>query len=128
MSTLRLPVDPSTPQPQRTRAARARHTGTADLLFDRMLRRGEPFWAAVYPLFIRHDITREELRQIVTRGLEQSSGRYKTVLELFNMSPTDYRRFLNFLRKHQCLVPFQPFRPSPSAGRAKVSRPSHEAT
>ena len=26
------------------------------------------------------------------------------------MKPTDYKRFLNFLRKHECHVPFERFR------------------
>jgi hypothetical protein len=30
--------------------------------------------------------------------------------ELFNMPADDYKRFLNFLRKHQCQEAFQPFR------------------
>jgi len=29
---------------------------------------------------------------------------------LFNFPPTDYKRFLNFLQKHDCHVPFQHFR------------------
>jgi hypothetical protein len=28
------------------------------------------------------------------------------------MEPADYKRFLNFLRKHQCHMPFQQFRTS----------------
>jgi hypothetical protein len=28
------------------------------------------------------------------------------------MAPQDYKRFLNFLRKHQCHMPFQQFRTS----------------
>jgi hypothetical protein len=29
------------------------------------------------------------------------------------MAPDDYKRFLNFLRKHQCHMPFQRFRAIP---------------
>ena len=32
----------------------------------------------------------------------------------FNMPPEDYKRFLNFLRKYQCHVPFQHFRMMPA--------------
>ena len=32
------------------------------------------------------------------------------LVELLNMKPTDYKRFLNFLRKHECHVPFERFR------------------
>jgi hypothetical protein len=32
------------------------------------------------------------------------------MVELFNMPAEDYKRFLSFLRKHDCLLPFQRFR------------------
>ena len=71
----------------------------------------ESFWSVVYPLFTTRDLTRRDLRQIVTRGLERTHGNYKVLSELFNMpEPGDYRRFLNFLRRHGCEVPFQHFR------------------
>ena len=34
------------------------------------------------------------------------------------MAPEDYKRFLNFLRKYQCHVPFQRFRMAPLRGEA----------
>ena len=32
------------------------------------------------------------------------------LISLFQMPPDDYKRFLNFLRKHNCQLAFQPFR------------------
>jgi hypothetical protein len=32
------------------------------------------------------------------------------VARLFNMEPKDYKRFLNFLRKYDCQVPFRDYR------------------
>jgi hypothetical protein len=32
------------------------------------------------------------------------------MVELFNMPADDYKRFLGFLRKYQCHMPFQQFR------------------
>jgi hypothetical protein len=29
---------------------------------------------------------------------------------MFNMDQNDYKRFLNFLRKHDCQLPFKEFR------------------
>jgi hypothetical protein len=31
-------------------------------------------------------------------------------VQSFNLDLEDYKRFLNFLRKYQCHMPFQPFR------------------
>ena len=56
------------------------------------------------------DLTRSDLRMLITRGLEQTSGNYKMLVELFNMDKADYKRFLNFLRKQDCQVPYAKFR------------------
>ena len=70
----------------------------------------ESFWTAVYPLYINREITRRDVRDLVRKGLEEARGSYKIVLRLFNMEPRDYKRFLNFLRKHDCQLPFKEYR------------------
>jgi transcriptional regulator with PAS, ATPase and Fis domain len=82
----------------------------ADPLYERMTNGGESFWSAVYEPFVAHDLCREDLRAIVQRGLEETRGSYKLLMGLYNMSENDYKRFLHFLRKHQCHVPFHRFR------------------
>src|SRR5205823_9940368 len=83
---------------------------TASALFERVVMKRESFWAAVYAPFMSRDLTRDDVRALVTAGLQHTRGNYKMLLELFNMEPSDYKRFLNFLRKHQCHMPFQQFR------------------
>ena len=56
------------------------------------------------------DITREDMRLIVRTGLEQTQGSYRLLVSLFNMSADDYKRFLGFLKQHDCHLPFQRFR------------------
>ena len=56
------------------------------------------------------DITREDLRDVITRGLEHTRGSYKQMLTAFNVAPDDYKRLLSFLRKYGCHMPFQKFR------------------
>jgi DNA-binding NtrC family response regulator len=79
-------------------------------LFDRIVNGRESFWSAVYAPFLVRDLTREDVRAIVAAGLQETRGNYKMLLDLFNMQPNDYKRFLNFLRKHHCHMPFQKFR------------------
>ena len=79
-----------------------------------MLQHGESFWAAVYPMFMSRDLTRKDLRQIIQIGLEHTNGNYRLLVQIFNMPPTDYKRFLGFLRKHDCHLPFQRFRVVPA--------------
>jgi transcriptional regulator with GAF, ATPase, and Fis domain len=86
----------------------------ADELTSRMLQQGESFWAAVYPMFMSRDMTRTDLRKIVHAGLEQTHGNYRLLVRLFNMPEDDYKRFLSFLRKHDCHLPFQRFRAAPA--------------
>jgi DNA-binding NtrC family response regulator len=81
-----------------------------DTMFDRMVKHRESFWSIVYSPFMVRDLTRSDLRAIITRGLEETAGSYKMLVELFNMAPSDYKRFLNFLRKQECQVPFAAFR------------------
>jgi len=55
-------------------------------------------------------ITKANVRDLVGKGLEQARGNYKIVARLFNMDVCDYKKFLNFLRKHECQVPFREYR------------------
>jgi hypothetical protein len=81
-----------------------------DAMFERMVKQRESFWATVYAPYVARDLTRTDLRALITRGLQETAGNYKLLVELFNMEPTDYKRFLNFLRKQQCQVPYAAFR------------------
>ena len=86
----------------------------AKKLVSLMLDEGESFWSAVHPLFMSRDMTRSDLRKIVQMGLECTNGNYRMMVRLFNMPNDDYKRFLSFLRKHDCHLPFQRFRAVPS--------------
>jgi hypothetical protein len=82
----------------------------ADELYDRLVQAQESFWSTVYPPFMARDITRADLLTILRKGLQRTGGSYKMLVQLFNMPPRDYKRFLNFLRKHGCHLPFHAFR------------------
>jgi transcriptional regulator with PAS, ATPase and Fis domain len=88
---------------------------TADVLYERMVEGGEAFWTVVHKPFLSHDVTRDDLRALVARGLKETRGSYKGLVALFNLSAGDYRRFLEFLTKHDCRLPFLRFRIVPPA-------------
>jgi DNA-binding NtrC family response regulator len=102
-SEIRTPVRDGRPSIERRRTI-------ADDLFKRLTADKESFWTTVYPLYIQREITRSTVKEIIRRGLEDSGGNYKIVARNFNMDPGDYKRFLNFLRKHHCQLPFKQFR------------------
>lgn len=85
----------------------------ATTLFDQVVLGGGTFWTVVYEPFAAHDLTRATLRGVVELGLAATHGRYSELVRLFNMEARDYKRFLNALKKHDCLVPFHPFRAAP---------------
>jgi len=88
-------------------------TSLAETLFDRLVSGGESFWSAVYEPFMARDLTRNDVREVIRFGLKHTLGNYKLLVTSFNMAPEDYKRFLNFLRKYECHVPFQLFRNIP---------------
>jgi transcriptional regulator with GAF, ATPase, and Fis domain len=101
-------MPPSTGHATEVRTPQASH------LAGLMLQHGESFWAAVYPKFMSRDLTRADLRAVIQVGLEITNGNYRMLVELFNMPTADYKRFLSFLRKHDCHLPFQRFRTVPA--------------
>jgi transcriptional regulator with PAS, ATPase and Fis domain len=88
----------------------ASKSSLADAVYDRMVKNRESFWSAVHAAYMVRDLTRNDVRAIITRGLHETAGNYKILVELFNMDRSDYKRFLNFLRKHECQLPFADFR------------------
>jgi DNA-binding NtrC family response regulator len=92
------------------RPKRERRRTVVDDLYKRLREERESFWTAVYPLYMDREITRDNVREVVRRGLEEARGNYRIVAKLFNTEPTDYKRFLNFLRKHECQLPFKEYR------------------
>jgi DNA-binding NtrC family response regulator len=107
-----LPVEIAPPVPAAVRET-ARST-MIERMYDRMVTRRESFWTVVYEPFMLRDMTRDDLRALISRGLEQTRGSYRILVQLFNMAESDYKRFLNFLRKHECQMPFQRFRNLPA--------------
>jgi hypothetical protein len=75
-----------------------------------MIQERQSFWTAVYPLYLQRDITRGTIRDLVRRGLENARGNYKIVARTFNLEQREYKRFLSFLRKNNCQLPFRDFR------------------
>ena len=71
-------------------------------------------------------VARPDARPISGRSSRSASrhtnGNYRLLVQLFNMPTEDYKRFLSFLRKHDCHLPFQRFRAVPA--RLPIHRPA----
>ncbi len=133
-----LPLNLLRTEPQAAGVQTPAPRSTADALYDKVVVSRESFWSAVYAPFVSRDITRDDLRGLVRKGLEQTGGSYRLLTGLFNMPEGDYKRFLSILRKHHCHVTFQQFRTVPGrplnmtqehvAEREKLHRPDREGT
>ncbi len=106
----RLPMEIRMHQAIGLRPKRERRRTIADDLYKKLTEERESFWTVVYPLYMQREITRGNVRDLVRKGLEDARGNYKIVAKLFNMESRDYKRFLNFLRKHDCQLPFKEYR------------------
>ena len=100
-----------------------RRTRASDKLYDALVKQGASFWEHVHPMFLARDITRQDLRELVRRGLRESRGQYKALLALFGMPSRDYRRFMNFLAAHDCRVGFREFRETAASPQAPAEMP-----
>jgi hypothetical protein len=69
-------------------------------LFEKITRGGEDFWTSAYQPFMDRDLNRAQVRELIRRGLAQAEHNYRNLLELFHLRPSDYQRFMDFLRHH----------------------------
>ena len=97
------------PQPVTQPEWKERRRTVGDVLFER-LTSGASFWEAVHQPYVARDIRKADVRAVVHKGLELTRGNYRVVTRVFNIPPDQYKRFLNFLRKHDCLLPYRDFR------------------
>jgi transcriptional regulator with GAF, ATPase, and Fis domain len=97
-------------EPQAESIGSVPHQARVTAIIDRLLVQKESFWTTAYATFMARDITREDMRLIVRTGLERTQGSYRLLVSLFNMGGDDYKRFLGFLKQHDCHLPFQRFR------------------
>jgi len=73
----------------------------------------ENFWDSVARPYADRLITRMHVENVVRRGLEQSQGSYRQLVRLFNMPDSDYKRFMDFLRRHRCNIDYRQYRQKP---------------
>jgi transcriptional regulator with PAS, ATPase and Fis domain len=97
-------------QPGHVYPGRERRRRVSDELYDGLLSGGYRFWDDVHALFTERDITRADLRQLVRRGLATTGGNYRALLQLFGLESQDYKRLMNFLAAHECVVDYREFR------------------
>ena len=100
---IRLPPNALLPKRERRRQL-------ANELYEALVGGHYGFWDHIRALFLSRDMTRHDLRQLLRRGLTTTRGNYRALLPLFGVPESDYKRFMNFLAAHDCVVDFREFR------------------
>ena len=62
-----------------------RRRQVADDLYDALVRDGYSFFEHIHPLFLSRDLTRYDVRELVSRGLTTTRGNYRALLSLFGL-------------------------------------------
>jgi DNA-binding NtrC family response regulator len=68
--------------------------------YESMIQKEASFWEAVHAPYLKRQLNRDQVRNIVSRGLAASRGNYKRLLGIFGIADSDYLRFMDFLRHH----------------------------
>jgi transcriptional regulator with GAF, ATPase, and Fis domain len=68
------------------------------------------FWDSVARAYTERRITRSYVERVVRRGLQRVNGNYRQVVRLFNLPDSDYKRFMDFLRRHRFNIDFRQYR------------------
>lgn len=72
----------------------------SDALYRRMVVDGESFWNVIHERFLARDLNRVQVKAVIRRGLFETGGSYRRLLELFAIEESSYQRFMDFLRHH----------------------------
>ena len=102
------------------RAESSSKSSAAEHAWTEMIVHGASFWAAVHAPFMERELTKSDVRDIIKRGLRQTQGSYRKLVEVFHLKASDYKRLLAFLYQHDCHLPFHPFRESRESGDTKM--------
>jgi transcriptional regulator with PAS, ATPase and Fis domain len=68
------------------------------------------FWEDIARAYTEGQITRMCVENTVRRGLQRVNGSYTQLLRSFNLPDSDYKRFMDFLRRHKCNVDYRQYR------------------
>lgn len=64
------------------------------------LKDGGTFWEVVKKPFLRRELNRDEVKVILSQGLNECGSKYKNVARLFNLEDGEYHCFMSFLNEN----------------------------
>ena len=85
--------------PAKVREAATPPMPTAGDLHERLVAGGASFWDVVQTPYLRRQLSREDVLDLLTRARRESGGTWRDVARLFRIE-ADYKKFVNFLTHH----------------------------
>ena len=70
----------------------------------------QDFWRDLAAPYHQRRITRDQLTAAIHEGLKVTKGNYRKLLTHFGLPATDYKRFMDFLRRQHCNLDYRPYR------------------
>ena len=83
------------------RQGQSAQASRVDRLFRQLTVHQGNFWEIVKQPFLERDLNRREVQRLIAQGLRRSRGSYRDLLDLWNIPPSQYQRFMDFLRHHR---------------------------
>ena len=69
-------------------------------LYERVVVGGEDFWQVVYEPFMQRDLNRAQVKAFMKKGLVDTKGSYRQLVELLRLPSSSYQKLMDFLRHH----------------------------
>jgi DNA-binding NtrC family response regulator len=88
------------PGPQRPMPSSGADDGRATDLYGRLTAGRESFKSVVQEPYMAHDLTRDDVRSVVSRGLRETQGNYVALAQLFSMDARACTWTMKFVHKH----------------------------
>jgi Nif-specific regulatory protein len=72
-------------------------------LYRKIINEKKSFWEVVHYPFLKRELNRREVKEIIGMGLSQTRGSYKKLLSLFNIEQGEknYKRFMGIISTHK---------------------------
>ena len=68
------------------------------------------FWADIAEPYKKHAITKAQVEYVIRTGLEYVGGNYAELVRYFKLPDSDYKRFMDFIRRHHVNADYRLYR------------------
>jgi DNA-binding NtrC family response regulator len=105
------------------------HDRSPDVLLADLTHGRESFWTGIYQPFIDRDLSRAQVRRVLTLAYRAAEGNHDDLLRRLGVAPGDASRFEEFALQYRCLPPeAHPPMPAHAGPLGRADRRRHVAS